>query len=387
MKKNLTVRYSVLQFSYWAAAMGAASFATTYLLEKGLSSGLVGILLAASGLLACLTQPFMAAYADRAKKYVLPQLMVLLSCLCILCFALQLLPGLPIIVLGILYILGMWISDATHSLINALNIACNKAGYQINFGVARSFGSVSSGLAALALGYIIAKLGTNWMFLFLIAFRLICIFAIIGFPKLEKQLSDPAVQDRSCSIPEFFLRYKWYCLSLLGIGFLGMYHAMTESYMIVIMERLGGNSSNVGTALFISSLCGAPAVFCFSFFHKRMKETSLMKIAALTFLLKSVLFCFAPSIPCIYLFQTLQATSYGFLGPAQVYFAGNRVRPVDMIKGQAFVTAAYSLGCSGGNFVGGQLLNFGVDAMLVSGVVMALMGTIILFFSFQKSDI
>ena len=112
-----------------------------------------------------------------------------------------------------------------------------------------------------------------------------------------------------------------------------------------------------------------------------------MKIAALTFLLKSVLFCFAPSIPCIYLFQTLQATSYGFLGPAQVYFAGNRVRPVDMIKGQAFVTAAYSLGCSGGNFVGGQLLNFGVDAMLVSGVVMALMGTIILFFSFQKSDI
>ena len=387
MKKNLTLRYSVLQFSYWAAAMGAASFATTYLLEKGLSSGLVGILLAASGLLACVTQPFMASYADRAKKYVLPQLMVLLSCLCILCFVLQLLPGLPIMISGILYILGMWSSDATHSLINALNIACNKAGYQINFGVARSLGSVSSGLSALALGYIIAKLGINWMFLFLIAFRLICIIAIVGFPKLEKQLSNPAAPDKSCSIPEFFLRYKWYCLSLLGIGFLGMYHAMTESYMIVIMERLGGNSSNVGTALFISSLCGAPAVFCFSFFHKRLKDTNLMKIAALTFLLKSVLFCFAPSIPYIYLFQPLQATSYGFLGPAQVYFAGNRVRPVDMVKGQAFITAAYSLGCSGGNFVGGQLLHFGVDTMLVSGIVMALLGTVILFSSLHKSDI
>lgn len=387
MKKNLTVRYSVLQFSYWAAAMGAASFATTYLLEKGLSSGLVGILLAASGLLACVTQPFMASYADRSKKYVLPQLMILLSGLCILCFALQLLPGLPIMVTGILYILGMWGSDAIHSLMNALSVACDKAGYQINYGAARGLGSVASGISALALGYIIAKLGSSWMFLFLIAFRLICIIAIVGFPKLEKQVSDPATPDKSCSIPEFFLRYKWFCLSLLGIGFLGMFHAMTESYMIVIMERLGGDSSNVGTALFISSLSGAPVIFFFSFFHKRMKETSLLKIAALTFLLKAVLFCFAPAIPYIYLFQTLQATSYGFLGPAQVYFAGNRVKPVDMVKGQAFITAAYSLGCSGGNFAGGQLLNFGVDTMLVSGVVMALLGTVILFFSVHKSDI
>ena len=31
--KNLTFRYSVTQFSHWAASSGAAAFATTYLLE------------------------------------------------------------------------------------------------------------------------------------------------------------------------------------------------------------------------------------------------------------------------------------------------------------------------------------------------------------------
>ena len=46
MKRNLTARYSLTQFSYWASAMGAASFATTYLLDKGLGSGLIGLLLA-----------------------------------------------------------------------------------------------------------------------------------------------------------------------------------------------------------------------------------------------------------------------------------------------------------------------------------------------------
>ena len=387
MNKNLTVRYSIVQFSYWAAAMGAASFVTTYLLGRGLPSGLIGVLLASSGILACLTQPFMASYADRSPKYVLPQLILLLSCLCIVCFTIQLIPGIPVLAAGILYILGMWSSDAIHSLLNALSVACNKAGYPINYGAARGIGSVASGASALVLGYIIAKLGSHWMFIFLIVFRLICMIAVMGFPKLEKQTFASNTIDESCGIAQFFLRYKWYCLSLLGIAFLGMYHAMTESYLIVIMERLGGDSSNVGTALFISSLSGAPVIFFFSFFHKRIKETSLLKIAALTFLLKSVLFCFAPGIPFIYLYQTLQATSYGFLGPTQVYFAGNRVKSADMVKGQAFIAAAYSLGCSGGNFAGGQLLNFGVDTMLISGVIMALLGTVVLFLTVNKSDI
>ena len=128
-------------------------------------------------------------------------------------------------------------------------------------------------------------------------------------------------------------------------------------------------------------------IFFFSFFHKRIKNESLLKISALTFLLKSILFCIAPAIGFVYLLEVLQSTSYGFLGPTQVYFAGSRVRPADMVKGQAFITAAYSLGCSGGNFAGGQLLNLSVEAMLLAGVAMALAGTVILFLTLKKSDI
>ena len=58
-----------------------------------------------------------------------------------------------------------------------------------------------------------------------------------------------------------------------------------------------------------------------------------------------------------------------------------------MVKGQAFIAAAYSLGCSGGNFIGGQLLNISVDTMLLSGVAMAALGSLILFFTVNKSDL
>lgn len=65
--KNLTFRYSVTQFSHWAASSGAAAFATTYLLEAGMAPGAVGLLLALAGLASCFTQPILAGLADRPR--------------------------------------------------------------------------------------------------------------------------------------------------------------------------------------------------------------------------------------------------------------------------------------------------------------------------------
>ena len=58
-----------------------------------------------------------------------------------------------------------------------------------------------------------------------------------------------------------------------------------------------------------------------------------------------------------------------------------------MVKGQAFMTAFFSLGCSCGNFMGGQLLNFGIDALLAFGIVSAFLGTVILGLTVNKTDL
>ncbi|MBO5976125.1 MAG: hypothetical protein J6P94_02970 [Oscillospiraceae bacterium] len=58
-----------------------------------------------------------------------------------------------------------------------------------------------------------------------------------------------------------------------------------------------------------------------------------------------------------------------------------------MVKGQAFITAAYSLGGACGNFAGGQLIEFaGVDAMLAAGIVIAALGTAVFFLTVGKRD-
>lgn len=386
MKKDLTLRYSITQIFYSAVYSGSTAFATTYLLGRGMAPGLAGSLLACAGLLACLTQPFMAAYADRAKTFVLPRIMVGISCLCVLCFALQLLPGLPLLAAGMLYVLGVWCGDTMAPLVNALCVACNDAGYTVNFGIARGLGSAASAVGALSLGHIIAKLGSIWMFALFIGFEIVSMLAIAGFPKLPKVLPAQGSRANSSTIGEFFAKYRWFSFSLLGIGFLAMFHCMIENYMISIMERLGGNSSHVGTALFVACISGAPVIFCFQFFRRRCKVTTLMLISAFSFLAKAVLIYFAGSIAAVYAIQLMQTCTYAILCPAQVYYASEKIQISDMVKGQAFLTAVFSLGCSAGSFLGGQLLNYGVEVMLLAGIATALIGTLILLVTVSKTD-
>ena len=385
--KNLTMRYGITQVAYWAAYSGTASFAATYLLGRGLSSSAVGILLAAGGLLSCASQPVLASFADRSRDFLLTKMLLIMSFLCCGCFALLLIPGLPLAAVGLFYMVAIWSSDAMVPLLNALNVAYDQAGYTINYGIGRGLGSAASGLSAMAFGFIIARFGDTWMILILVAFRVLSMIAVAGYPAIGKTAPTEREEDHSCSMAEFIFRYRWYSVSLLGVLLLAMYHAMTENYLIAIMNRLGGDSSHVGIALFISAFTASPVLFFFSKVRKLLRDSWIFKIAALSFLLKSVLFYFAPSITSIYLFQLIQITSYAFLSPIQLYYARAKIRDADMVKGQAFITAAYALGCSAGNFAGGQILTLGVDALLLSGIVMALGGTAIVFFTVNKSDL
>lgn len=384
--KDLTLRYSVTQFTHWAASSGAAAFATAYLLQRGVPSGTVGLLLALAGLLSCLAQPLLAGFADRAERFLLTKLLTGLSALCCLCFALQLLPGLPLPLTAALYMTALWGSDVMAPLLNALSVACSGAGYPLDYGAARGGGSAATALSSLVIGCVMARLGTAWMLLLLLAARICCIITLAGYPGMEKRAPAGGGKRESCSVLSFFSRYRRYCVSLLGVAFLGMFHAMTENYLIAILGALGGDSSHVGKALCISAMAAAPVIFFFSRIRSRIRDGSLLKIAAVTFLIKAVGFYFAGNIAAVYLLQLLQTTSYAFLAPAQVYYARARVRGADMVKGQAFATAAYALGCAGGNFAGGQLLGFGVKTLLLAGIAMAAAGTVLIFAAVSEED-
>lgn len=388
MKKTLTFHYTFHQMAYWATAAGVVSFATAFLLQKGFAASTVGILLASGNLLSCAFQPVLAAWADRTGGNVLKWMTAALTAVSAACFAsIQLLP-MPESMFGFVYLLGVFAFDAMNPLMNALNVSYMTSGYTINYGFSRGLGSLAYAFAALGIGKVMARFGADWMIWISLGLLAVNAAMALSYPSLRPVAGEEKKENHSCSVPVFFRRYKWYCISLLGVLLLGMFHAMTENYLIEIVTPLGGDSGTVGVALFIATAIEALVLVYLDKIRKFLSDNWLLKLAGLSFLLKSVLFLLAGNVMTIYAIQLLQATSYTFLSPIQMYYANNKVGAADMVKGQAFSTAAYTLGCAAGNFAGGQLLSaFDLRIMLFAGIAMAAAGTLVFFLTVEKNDL
>lgn len=387
MKGSLTFRYTLHQMAYWAVAAGVVSFATAFLLEKGFAASTVGVLLASGNLLSCAFQPILADRADRVGGNAIKWLTVGLTVVSTACFAAIQLVTMNNTMFGLLYLLGVFGFDAMNPLMNALNVSYTSGGYSINYGISRGLGSLAYSVSALIVGRIMAKFGPDWMIWISLALLALNGLMAMTYPSLTAGAQEKKRINDCCSIPAFFRRYRWYCVSLAGVMLLGMFHAMTENYLIEIVTPLGGDSGSVGVALFLATAIEALVLVFFDRVRKKISDNWLLKIAGLSFLLKAVLLLFARNVTAIYAIQLLQATSYTFLSPTQMYYANNKISAADMVKGQAFITASYTLGCAAGNFAGGQLLSaFSVTALLLAGIAMAAAGTAILFLTVEKQD-
>ena len=387
MKKNLTLRYTLQQCAYWAAAAGVVSFATAFLLEKGFAASQIGILLASGNLLSCAAQPLLAAWADRIGGNVVKWFITGLTAVSMACFgSLPLLPPTGALY-GLIYLLGVFSFDAMNPLLNAVSVSYNRAGFRINYGVGRGIGSFAYAVSALVIGKVMAGLGADWMIWISLGLLAVNVAATLGYPGLADSTVTLASRRDCCSVSVFFRRYKWYCASLLGVMGLAMFHAMTENYLIEVVAPLGGDSGTVGIALFVATAIEMVVIVNFDWLRRRISDAWLLKLAGISFLVKSVAFLLAKNVLAIYAIQLLQATSYSFLSPTQMYYADAKVDPADMVKGQAFITASYTLGCAVGNFLGGQLLDaFNVRALLYAGVAMAVAGTLVFFLTVDKQD-
>lgn len=385
MRKNLTVRYCLHQLTYFGATAGTVSFATAYLLAKGFPASAVGAILACSGLLSCAAQPVLASFADRSRKCILPRMIISLSIVSILCLGILSVLKLPRWLIGTLFLCSTCTFDMLIPLLNSVNVYYNDLGFYINYGAGRAVGSLAYSFSALILGHVINLCGIDWMIWIVVAIQLALVIITFGYPDIQPNPHQQKESVESCSLIDFISHYRWYCVSLIGIALLAAFHIMTENYMIAIMEHLGGNSSHVGTALFIASVSAVPVLFLINKIRCRISDLWLLKIAGLAFVLKAVLIIIAPSISWIYGAGLLQMITYAFLSPALVYYAHQKVSPANMVKGQSFATSFYALGCAFGNFVGGILIeHFSVTVLLWAGLAMAIVGTSVLFVTVDR---
>lgn len=383
----LTARYACLHASYWFFYCCLYGFAAVFLEAEGFLPSEVGIVLALSAILSGLLSPVVASFLDRAKKIRLQTILAFLAAVCaVSLFALYGLDGHKRMI-AVLFFLAASVAELLQSLVSSLSVYYVERGIPVNFGVGRGFGSVGYAVASVFLGWLIVREGENAMLLTASSACIIFLLLAISFPTAQNPVvqKPDAVPQEPCSLLQFFRRYRTYCLSLVGFFFLLCYHLMTENYMIHTIHRLGGDESDLGFSLMLSTILEVPLALLFSRLSSKAGTATWLRISAASFLLRSIGYLLAPSVRLFQAVQVFQLTAFGLYAPASVLYAREQVAPEDMVKGQGVLAAAFAFGNCLGNFLGGQIIErWGTVAMLRTGAAFAVIGTVIVFLTVKN---
>lgn len=375
----MTARYAGTHACFWAALCPLVTFSALYLQCKGFSTVQVGTVLSLATIFPAFVQPFLASAADRSRRWSLRVFLTVLAA--------ALLAALGVLVLlrprgGVLlavFFAAVVLARLIEPLLNSIASYCFRRGIPLDFGISRSAGSLSFGIASLVMGY--AAIG--WGVDSLLVISALCVAGFLGclytLPAMEPGGADTST-DRggACSLPQFVRRYPRYMLVMTGFFFIAAFHTMTETYLVNMMEAIGGDSGNVGVALLIANIAEFLVVFSYERFRRRLSSSAWLCVTALCFTGKAFLFYLAPNVPFMYAAQALQAVTYGFYAPSIVHFADDEIGPRDAVKGQSLCVAIFTLGCSLGAYLGGLLLDaFPVRVMNFTAFLLCAFGTVV----------
>jgi len=388
-KKNLTLFYTIHQFIYWAIPAGVASFATAYLLDHGYNNSTIGLILFGSCFFSFLFQPVLASYADKVGKNILPYLMFALTVLSLLMFSSIYLFNLSIIAFALVYMLGNVFVDMQLPLLNSISMYYYLRKWKVNYALSRGIGALGFGLATFFFGKAIEGFGSDIMPI--ICIGLLVIFGIMSlfYPKDQTkiEINENKVEVGTSSIFAFIKKYKWYSLSCIAFMLFAMFHVMIENYLIVILDALGGTSSDVGTALFFSTLVEIPTTIIFGKIYKKLGSRKIIVIGGLFYAIKGVLYLLANSLSMIYVGQFTQCINYVFVCTVIVYYAKECTSASDLVKSQSLITAVFSLGYALGNLAGGVLIDsVGIKMMIFIGLVIVIIGIVISILTVKKAQ-
>lgn len=401
-----TSRYSVIQAFYWTSYCMMVSFASVYLLAKNYNNSEIGVILALVNILAVFLQPAMAAFIDKTSRISLKNFMCVLGCIVlILSFFILILSNMKYAVV-IFMVMTFGILVSIQPLINSICFTYEKAGIKINYGIARGIGSGAYAFTSIVLGNVIERLGAGLLPVYYIVTLILLLSILFTFAprKTEsEQLQNAKYVDdikaayplenskdisisESLSVPIFLKKYKIFSIFIVGSSLVFSSHFLINTFMIQIMYTIGGGSAEMGTATFIAAMMEIPIMFVFSRLKEKINCGTLLKITAIVFTFKHLLTFLSVSVSMFYVAQLLQIGGYGLYIPASVYYVDKIIDKEDLVKGQAMVTGAMTLGSILASLIGGILLDhLNAKSMLFVGVIASVIGSILMLFSINAA--
>lgn len=378
-----TVVYSLIQFAYWFAFGSTVNFASVYLTACGLSNTIIGGTVAVGQVASVLITPVVSSMADRNPAITPKRTLIVM-------LALQGFFGLLMavyfnnspIINAVLLCLAIAITQVSMPFVNALATESINAGIKINFGLARSFGSIGYSVMSFTLGSITASYSPRYIPVATIcSCAAFCIFALL-YNDAARSSGVVSTSNNKEKLSAFLRRYKGLSVLLIGTSLIYACHVYINTFVFQIVLSKGGNSRQMGIATSLAALLEMSAMIAFPYLLKLRDCKFWFKMSGFFFMLKSLLTLMVKSIPAFYAVQFIQPFGWGLLAVSSVYYINELMDENDKIKGQGFYSMTFTIGSIISSVTGGYLIDkFSVNIMLVVAVAAGLIGSLILFFN------
>lgn len=392
--RNINTKFSVIQSSFMMSFCVIVGFSVVLLQSRNFSSSEIGIILAVECVASVISQTFLGSFADKHKNIPLKLILLLVLIISfIVNIFLMFIPSEFYITMFIFIMIGMSEYSVT-VLINSLAIQFVNIGVPINFGLARGLGSFSYAVAGYMLGRIIETKGAESILPVHAVFLLIVIAAVIVFDKPEikyhNAINTPNEEIKANdNVLSMLVKNRKLLYFLISIILAFISHGMIANFLPSIIEHVGGNNADYGTAMSLAAMSEIPTMVFFSFFMRKTTSVKLVTVSFFFFFIKSLLFIFSHNIMLILIFQTLNILAYGLFVPASVYYVNEIVEESEKIKGQSLVSvASMGIGITIGNLLGGVIIDkYGVPVMLIISTIIAFFGFFITFVSIKTKSL
>lgn len=381
--KTLDTRGAQLKYCLQNIAVQAAFCPTIlivgFMLERGLSSSEAGMTYAAGNILALLIQPWIASNADSEEGFTISGMGLAGSIILALLCAAGLLVRDHLLLMAIVAAIVMVVVNVV-SLVSSVSVYYQNRGAEMNFGVARSMGSVSFAVISAGLGLLAERMGPD---AYMVLGIVLCIVMAGSMLLLPTPKGIPAIEGLAGPVEEDtyieFLRKHWKFLLLIGGTSLAyLSESAVGAYPLPIMQSVGGGSAEMGFVMALQAVLELPGMISYKKLEERFRTSSLLMFSIAMFAVKGLMCCIATTVPMMYLGYSFQAISFAIYTPAIISYANRFFGEGDKNKaiGLFSLVSAVS-GIIAGPLGGVVIDGFGVRAMLITITVIAFIGTAI----------
>lgn len=382
--KSLQMKYNLLHILYWITSLTIYGYVAIFLQYKGLTNTQIGIVTGVGACLSIFVSPFVSSLLEKIKGLTIKKLIYILYGIMFVVFVLVTFLSLPIILIMALYVSLLCLMVSVVPLLSMICMNYLKGGQYLDFGVSRGLGSVAYAIGAVIVSQIISLLNPT-ILVFVYAIASVLLFLVLSsMPNSEIQTSEKKVKGANAF--EIIKNYRTFFFILLAIAFMFGASTSLSTYLINIVEKLGGNTSLYGVAIFFMAASEMPVMAKTYQLMKKFNGETLILVAAFFYVLRNFTISFAPSIIILFIGMMFQGVSYGLFTATIAYYVNDHLKVEDQMMGQTMIgMMSTGLGSTVGNVVGGYLQdNFGINSMFTFVCIMTLIGFTIMYFTLHK---